>query len=40
MQMAGAATRLAIAVDRKEGDKLMIEFRRVVKSELASFLTP
>ncbi|MGV8995369.1 MAG: TetR family transcriptional regulator [Parvibaculaceae bacterium] len=38
MQMAGAATRLAIAVDRKEGDRLMVEFRRVVRGELSHFL--
>ena len=37
MQMAGAATRLAIAVDRKEGDLLMTEFRRLVQRELTGF---
>lgn len=38
MQMAGAATRLAIAVERDEGDLLMVEFRRLVHGELESFM--
>ena len=38
MQMAGAATRLAIAVERQEGDLLMVEFRRLVRRELESFM--
>ena len=38
MQMAGAATRLAIAVDREEGDLLITEFRRLVRHEMAGFL--
>ena len=37
MQMTGAATRLAIAVDREEGDLLMTEFRRLVRRELTGF---
>jgi len=38
MQMAGAATRLAIAVEKEEGDLLMVEFRRIVRDELVSFI--
>lgn len=38
MQMAGAATRLAIGVERHEGDVLISEFRRIVRSELAAFV--
>jgi AcrR family transcriptional regulator len=37
MQMTGAATRLAIAVDREEGDLLITEFRRLVRRELTGF---
>ena len=38
MQMAGAATRLAIAVEREEGDLLMAEFRSLVRREMLGFL--
>ena len=38
MQIAGAAVRLAIAVERAEGDLLVAEFRRLTRNELASFL--
>ena len=38
MQMAGAATRLAIAVEKEEGDLLMTEFRRLVQTELEAFM--
>lgn len=38
MQMAGASTRLAIAVEKEEGDLLMVEFRRIVRDELVSFI--
>lgn len=31
MQLTGSAVRLAIAVDREEGDRLMREYRRVVR---------
>lgn len=38
MQLSGAAVRLAIAVDRREGDRLMTEYRRMVRSEMRSFV--
>ena len=38
MQMAGAAIRLAIAVEREEGDLLVEEFRRLTRSELSHYL--
>ena len=38
MQTAGTATRLAIAVDRKEGDMLVEEYRRIARTELEGFL--
>ncbi|MCE9650179.1 MAG: TetR family transcriptional regulator [Parvibaculum sp.] len=38
MQLSGAAVRLAIGVEREEGDRLMIEYRRMVRSELNAFL--
>ena len=38
MQLTGAAVRLAIAVDRKEGDRLMAEYRRLLQTELGAFL--
>ena len=40
MQIAGAAVRLAIAVERAEGDLLVAEFRRLTRNELTSFLKP
>ena len=40
MQLSGTAIRLAIAVERKEGDRLVDEFRRMVRAELGSFLKP
>lgn len=36
MQLSGAAVRLAIAVERKEGDRLMEEYRRLLRTELES----
>ncbi|MBX3493522.1 MAG: TetR family transcriptional regulator [Parvibaculum sp.] len=39
MQLTGAAVRLAIAVDRKEGDRLMAEYRRMLRDEIGGFLT-
>lgn len=36
MQLSGAAVRFAIAVDRKEGDRLMEEYRRILRAELES----
>ncbi|MEX1154592.1 TetR family transcriptional regulator [Parvibaculum sp.] len=38
MQLTGAAVRLAIAVDRKEGDRLMAEYRRMLQGELGGML--
>lgn len=38
MQLSGAAVRLAIAVDRKEGDKLIGEYRGIMRRELESLL--
>ncbi|MGB3810493.1 MAG: TetR/AcrR family transcriptional regulator [Parvibaculum sp.] len=38
MQLSGAAVRLAIAVERKEGDRLIAEYRRMMRSELRTFL--
>lgn len=38
MQLTGAAVRLAIAVDRKEGDRLMAEYRRMLRDEVGGFL--
>jgi AcrR family transcriptional regulator len=38
MQLSGAAVRLAIGVEREEGDRLMSEYRRMVRSELAGFV--
>ena len=38
MQLSGAAVRLAIAVDRKEGDRLMMEYRFMIAREFESLL--
>ncbi len=38
MQLSGAAVRLAIAVERKEGDRLMQEYRRMIRTELSGFI--
>lgn len=38
MQLTGAAVRLAIAVDRKEGDRLMAEYRRMLRDEIGGML--
>jgi AcrR family transcriptional regulator len=40
MQLSGAAVRLAIAVDRKEGDRLMVEYRGMIRREMERFLFP
>ncbi|KAB7738673.1 TetR family transcriptional regulator [Parvibaculum sedimenti] len=37
MQLAGSAVRLAIAVDRREGDRLMKEYRAMTRRELETF---
>ena len=38
MQLTGAAVRLAIAVDRKEGDRLVAEYGRMLRLEYENFL--
>lgn len=38
MQLSGAAVRLAIAVERKEGDRLVDEYRGIMRRELESLL--
>lgn len=38
MQLTGAAVRLAIAVDRKEGDRLMKEYRALTQREFVALL--
>jgi AcrR family transcriptional regulator len=38
MQLSGAAVRLAIAVEREEGDRLVAGFRRMVRNELQVFI--
>ena len=38
MQLAGSAIRLAIAVDREEGDRLVHEYRAMTRRELETFL--
>lgn len=38
MQLTGAAVRLAIAVDRKEGDRLVAEYGRMLRLEYEAFL--
>ena len=40
MQLSGAAVRLAIAVERKQGDRLMAEYRGMMRRELESLLGP
>ena len=39
MQLTGAAVRLAIAVDRKEGDRLVAEYGRMLRLEYEAFLS-
>lgn len=38
MQLTGAAVRLAIAVDRKTGDRLMAEYSGIIRRELETLL--
>lgn len=38
MQLSGAAVRLAIAVERKQGDRLIAEYRGMMRRELESLL--
>lgn len=38
MQLSGAAVRLAIVVERAEGDRLMTEFCRMAQTEMRTFL--
>lgn len=40
MQLSGAAVRLAIAVERRQGDRLIAEFRAMMRRELESLLAP
>ena len=40
MQLSGAAVRLAIAVERKQGDRLIAEYRGMMRRELESLLGP
>ncbi len=40
MQLSGAAVRLAIAVERKQGDRLIVEYRGMMRRELESLLAP
>jgi len=40
LKLSGAAVRLAIAVDRKEGDRLMVEYRGMIRREMERFLFP
>jgi AcrR family transcriptional regulator len=40
MQLSGAAVRLAIAVERKQGDRLIAEYRGMMRRELESLLAP
>lgn len=40
MQLSGAAVRLAIAVERKQGDRLIAEYRSMMRRELESLLGP
>ena len=39
MQLTGAAVRMAIAVERDEGDRLIEAYRTIIRASLASFLT-
>lgn len=39
MQIAGAAVRLAIGVDRTEGDVMVEEFRHMIRRELQDFIS-
>ncbi|MBI1260698.1 MAG: TetR family transcriptional regulator [Rhizobiales bacterium] len=38
MQLSGAAVRMAIAVERKEGDRLMDEYRRLLRAQIEMLL--
>lgn len=38
MQLSGSAVRMAIAVERKEGDRLMDEYRHLLRMQLESLL--